>query len=171
VIALLARVPKRKKEDSMRTRNILALAVSFMLAAAVLAQAPGGAAKSAKGAVLMPAADMKWTELDPKVPGVMIADLWGNHAKGAFGAMNKFPAGWSAPLHTHTRDMKLVVVSGTWIHTPEGKPEVRLGPGSYLMQSGGNYRHASACDKASECVVFIESNGAFDIKPVEAARK
>jgi hypothetical protein len=67
--------------------------------------------------------------------------------------------------------MKLVVISGTWIHTPEGKPEVRLGPGSYMMQPGGNYRHASACDKASECVCFIESDGAFDIKPVEAAAK
>ncbi len=160
----------------MKARNILAFAVSFILAAAVLAQAPGGAAKTApkaaaKGAVLMPAADMKWAELDPKVPGVMITDLWGNHAKGAFGAMNKFPAGWSAPLHTHTRDMKLVVISGTWIHTPDGKPEVRLGPGSYLMQSGGSYRHTSACDQASECVVFIESSGAFDIHPVEAAKK
>ncbi len=163
----------------MRARNILAFAVSFVLAAAVLAQAPGGAkaasapkAKAAaKGAVLMPAADMKWSALDPKVPGVMIADLWGDHTKGAFGAMNKFPAGWSAPLHTHTRDMKLVVISGTWIHTPEGKPEVRLGPGSYMMQPGGSYRHMSACDKASECVVFIESNGAFDITPVEAAKK
>ncbi len=119
----------------------------------------------------MPAADMKWAALDPNAPGVMIADLWGNHTKGAFGALNKFPAGWSAPMHTHTHDMKLVVVSGTWIHTPEGKPEVRLGPGSYMMQPGGNYRHSSACDKASECVCYIQSNGPFDIKPVEAAKK
>jgi quercetin dioxygenase-like cupin family protein len=161
----------------MRARNILAFAVSFVLAAAVLAQASGGAAtsapktKAAKGAVLMPAASMKWTELDPNAPGVMIANLWGDHTKGAFGALNKFPAGWSAPLHTHTHDMRAVVVSGTWIHTPEGKPEVRLGPGSYFMQPGGSYRHVSACDKASECVVFIESNGAFDMKPVEAAKK
>jgi anti-sigma factor ChrR (cupin superfamily) len=159
----------------MRARNILAVAVSFVLAAAVLAQAPGGAAaksapkKGAKAAVLMPAADMKWTALDPKAPGVMIADLWGDHTKGAFGAMNKFPAGWSAPLHAHTHDMKMVVVSGTWIHTPEGKPEVRLGPGSYMMQPG-SYRHISTCDKASECVVFIESNGAFDIMPVDAGK-
>jgi quercetin dioxygenase-like cupin family protein len=162
----------------MRARNILAFAVSFVLAAAVLAQAGEAKAKSApkakagaKGAVLMPMADMKWTELDPKAPGVMVAGLWGDHTKGAYGAMNKFPAGWSAPLHTHTHDMKVVVVSGTWIHTPEGKPEVRLGPGSYLMQPGGSYRHMSACDKASECVIFTESNGAFDMTPVEAAKK
>ncbi len=160
----------------MRTRNVLAFLATFILATAVLAQGSGGTkAKSgkagAKAAVLMPAGDMKWTQLDPSVPGVMIADLWGNHTKGAFGAMNKFPAGWSTPLHTHTHDMKVVVVSGTWIHTPEGKPEVRLGPGSYMMQPGGSYRHMSACDKASECVCYIESSGAFDIKPAEAGKK
>jgi quercetin dioxygenase-like cupin family protein len=155
----------------MRLGRFLAFGVTFVLAAAVVAQDSGkaakGAPKKASGAVLMPAGDMKWTALDPKAPGVMIADLWGNHAKGAFGALNKFPAGWSAPLHSHTHDMKAVVVSGTWIHTPEGKPEVRLGPGSYMLQPGGNYRHTSACDKASECVLFIESSGAFDIMPVE----
>ncbi len=159
----------------MRARNVLAFAAAFVVAAAVLAQGSGGtkargASKAgAKAAVTIPAADLKWIELDPKAPGVMIAALWGDPTKGAFGAFNKFPAGWVAPLHTHTHDMKVVVVSGTWIHTPEGKPEVRLGPGSYMMQPGGTYRHTSACDKASECVCFIESNGAFDIKPVGAA--
>jgi anti-sigma factor ChrR (cupin superfamily) len=161
----------------MRRTNVLAFAVSFVLAAAVLGQASGEAkakvAHKAKAsrAVFMPAADLKWVELDPKAPGVMIADLWGDHMKSAHGAFSKFPAGWSTPLHTHTHDMKLVVISGTWIHTPEGKPEVRLGPGSYMMQPGGNYRHTSACDKASECVCFIESSGAFDMTPVEAAKK
>ncbi len=65
--------------------------------------------------------------------------------------------------------MKVVTVSGTFIHGPEGKPEVRLGPGSYLMQPGGNYRHTTSCDKASECVFFAESNGKFD-KPVDAGK-
>jgi hypothetical protein len=161
----------------MRGRNILAFAVSFVLAAAVLAQGSGEAkAKSApkKGAgaaVIMPAADLKWTDLDPTgAPGVKIADHWGDHTKGAYGAVNKFPAGFATPLHTHTSAMKIGIVSGTFIHGPEGKPEVRLGPGSYLMQPGGNYRHTTSCDKASECVFFAESNGKFDLKPVGAAK-
>jgi len=161
----------------MRARSVLAFAVAFVLAAAVLAQASGEAkAKKASHAaagqpVFMLAGDMKWTDLDPKgAPGVKIADLWGDHTKGAYGAITKFPAGWMAPLHTHTHAMKIVTISGTFISTPEGKPEVRLGPGSYLMQPGGNYKHTTACDKASECVFFIESNGKFDIKPVEAGK-
>ena len=64
--------------------------------------------------------------------------------------------------------MKVVFLSGTYIQAPEGKPELRLGPGSYMMQPGGNYRHTTSCDKASECLFFVESNGEFDLKPVEA---
>ena len=149
----------------MRTRNVLVFALSFVLAAVVLAQ-------SAKAPVLTPAADVKWIDLDPAgAPGVKIADLWGNHATGAYGAFIKFPAGFAAPLHSHTNDMKVAIVSGTFIHGPEGKPEVRLGPGSYMMQPGGNYRHTTRCDGASECLFFAESNGAFDLKPAEAATK
>lgn len=162
----------------MRTRGILAFAVSFALAAAALAQASGAAkAKSAPKtgtgpAVIVPAADLKWTPLDVKgAPGVMSADVWGDHTKGAFGGFTKFPAGFVAPLHTHTYAMKIVVISGTFIHTPEGKPEVRLGPGSYLMQSGGNYKHTTACDKASECLFFIQSSGKFDLIPAEEKKK
>jgi anti-sigma factor ChrR (cupin superfamily) len=158
----------------MRARNVLAFAVSFVLAA-VLAQGSGEARsnskKAASGAVIIPASDLKWTDLDPTgAPGVKIADVWGDHTKGAFGAFIKFPAGFAASLHTHTNAMKIVVVSGTFIHGPEGKPEVRLGPGSYVMQPGGNYPHTTSCDKASECLFFSQSNGKFDLKPVAAGK-
>lgn len=164
----------------MKARHVLAFAVSFLLAMTVLAQASGDAkaatapkAKAGAGAhkpVIMPAGDLKWTEIDPATPGAQIADVWGDHAKGAFGAFIKFPGGFTAPLHTHTHDIKIVIVSGMWIHGPEGKPEVRLGPGSYFMQPGGNYRHTTACDQASECVIFVQSNGKFDLKPVGEAK-
>ena len=157
----------------MRPRSVLAFSISLMLAAPVLAQ-PGGQANATKAPkvvpsqpVFMPAGDLKWTDLDPKgAPGVKIADVWGNHAKGAWGAFIKFPAGFAAPLHTHTNAFKIVVLSGTFIQGPEGKPEVRLGPGSYLNQPGDGYRHTTSCDQASECLFFAQSNGKFDLKPV-----
>ena len=145
----------------MRARSILLLAASFVLAGTVLAH-------TSKGPVFKPAADLKWTDLDPTgAPGVKIADVWGNHAKGAFGAFFKFPAGFAAPLHTHTNTMKIVVISGTFIQDPEGKPEVRLGPGSYLIQPGGSYRHTTGCDKASDCLFFAEGSGKFDLIPAK----
>ncbi len=150
----------------MKSRNVLAFSISLILAAPVLAQKAGPSQP-----VFMPGGDLKWTDLDPNgAPGVKVADLWGDHAKGAFGAFFKLPAGFAAPLHTHTHAMKVVFLSGTYIQAPEGKAEVRLGPGSYMMQPGGNYRHTTSCDKASDCVFFVESDGAFDLKPV-AARK
>ena len=57
------------------------------------------------------------------------------------------------------------------VNDRKGKAEVRLGPGSYMMQPGGNYRHTTSCDKASECVFFVESSGKFDLRPVEPAKK
>lgn len=156
----------------MRKRNVLAFAVSFLLAVAVLAQAGEAKAKAAPKkaaatAVIWPAADLKWADMADGPPGVKIVDLWGDHTKGAYGAMIKFPAGTTAGLHTHTTGMRVVIVSGTWIHGPEGKPEVKLGSGSYLYQPGGSYRHTTACDKASECIIFAESAGKFDIKMVD----
>ncbi len=148
-----------------------------MRARKVLAQASGEAkSKSAPKAgaaepVIMPASDLKWADLDPSgAPGVKVADLWGDHTKGAYGAIFKFPAGFAVPLHTHTHAIKLVIVSGTYIQGPEGKSEFRLGPGSYLMQPGGNYRHTTSCDKAAECVFLAQSNGKFDLKLVDKGK-
>ena len=159
----------------MRSKRILAFAVSFVLAAAVLAQEPGESkAKAVIKAgipVFTSSSDLKWADLDPKgAPGVKIADVWGDHTKRGYGAFLKFPAGFLVPLHTHTNAIKIVVVSGTYTQTPEGKAEMRMGPGSYVFQPGGSYKHISGCDKASECLLFIESAGKFDLKPVEAAK-
>jgi anti-sigma factor ChrR (cupin superfamily) len=163
----------------MRSGSIAAFAAaSLLLAAAAAAQGadsskPADGRKSKTGEpIVKPAADLKWTDLDPTgAPGVKVADLWGDHAKGAFGAFFKLPAGFVVPLHTHTHSMKVVIVSGTYVQAPEGKPEFRLGPGSYFLQPGGNYRHTTSCDQASECLFFVESGGAFDLKVVEAAKK
>jgi quercetin dioxygenase-like cupin family protein len=160
----------------MRGRNFLAFAAAFLLAAAVLAQGSGDAkAKPAKKAsagkvVVWPAGDVKWGDA-PGAPagGVKQATLWGDPTKGAFGALNKFPAGFSAPLHTHSADLRIVVVSGTVIHGPEGKSEVRLPAGSYLFLPS-TYRHTTGCDKASECVFFLEGNRKFDAKMVGAGK-
>jgi anti-sigma factor ChrR (cupin superfamily) len=162
----------------MKVRSILALGVSCLLASAAFGQGsmeskPKKKASHAVGKqpVVVPAAELKWMDLDPKgAPGVKIADLWGDHTKGAFGAFIKLPAGFAAPLHTHTNAYKIVIVSGTFVQVPEGRPEFRLGSGSYLMQPGDGYRHTTACDQASECLFFVESNGKFDLKPVPAPK-
>jgi anti-sigma factor ChrR (cupin superfamily) len=159
----------------MITRLISATSLMLILAGGALAQCAGvsraRAVSHASSPVFLPPGDVKWTDLDPvRAPGIRIADLWGDHTKGAYGAFLKFPAGFLAPLHTHTYDIRAVILSGTYVQTPDGKAQERLGPGSYMLQPGGAYRHVSGCDAASDCVLFIESEGPFDLLVVEAPK-
>jgi len=38
------------------------------------------------------------------------------------------------------------------------------------MQPGGNYKHTTSCDMASDCVFFLQSNGKFDLKPADGGK-
>ena len=129
---------------------------------------PSEGESTASEPVPIPAAELEWVDLDPEgAPGAQLATLWGDPSDGEFGAFFKLPAGFAAPLHTHTNPMKLVIVSGTYVQQQEGSDAFRLGPGSYLMQPGGDYRHTTSCDPAEDCVFFVESEGAFDLFVVE----
>jgi hypothetical protein len=141
---------------------LVVAAVPLLAAAASIAQGADA------GPVVWPAANLKWVPAVNAPPGVMQAVLWGDPAVGAYGSISKFPGGFSVPLHTHSPTLRIVVISGTIIHGSEGKPDVRLGPGSYMTQTP-TYRHTTACDKASECVFFIEADGKFDVKLVGEA--
>ena len=116
----------------MKTTTIYSCALLTSLLAAGLVSAEGVESTGGPNAVSpvpLPAENLKWIDLDPTgAPGVKVADLWGDHRTGPFGAIFRLPAGFSASLHTHTHDMKLVIVSGTYIQGPAGKPEFRLGP-------------------------------------------
>jgi anti-sigma factor ChrR (cupin superfamily) len=152
-----------------KARVISLIAAAFLGLLAVALADPNKTIRS-RQPVPIRASDLKWVDLDPTgAPGVKVADLWGDHTKGPFGAIFKLPAGFAAPLHTHTHEMKLVIISGNYLQAPEGKAEFALGPGSFLLQPGGNYRHTTSCDKASDCVFFVTSNGAFDLLPARPA--
>ena len=153
-----------------RSSQILAFSVLFFASAAFLApRAEAGDAKSQKGGkefVVRTAGDMQFAALPGGPPGPVLAPLWGDPTKGGYGAIEKFPAGFSAPLHSHSADHKVVIISGTWIHGEPGKPDVKVSAGSYLFQPA-NQKHTTACDSGAECVFFIESLGKFDLKMAE----
>lgn len=158
----------------MTGRSVLVFASSFLFAAAVLAQAGEEKAKGAAKAsvfreVTWPAGDMKWADVPDAPPGVKVVDLWVDRTRGAFGSFQKLPAGFSLPLHKHSADLRIIVISGTLIHRAEGKAEIRLPAGSYLVEPS-TLVHATACDVASECVVFVEGNRTFDVKIVDEGK-
>ena len=122
--------------------------------------------KMKKEPVMWAAEDIKWVEMKDGPPGVMVATLWGDMTKGAYGAFVKFsPANTKNPLHTHSSDIKAVVLSGTFTSGPEGGPEKTYGAGSYLFVPGG-WKHTSGAGDAG-CTFFMEQSGKFDMKPVE----
>lgn len=117
-----------------------------------------------KEAVLWMAKDIKWEAIPGGTSGAMAAKLWGDETTGAYGGFTKFPAGFKAPLHNHSYDMKIVVVKGAYIFN--GK---KYGPGSYLFIPGGQ-NHESGGAKDSETIFFSEQPGSFDLKPAEPSK-
>ena len=146
-------------------KSVLAFAAAVAMTGTALAQTSG-----AQSPIFKRSGDLIWTELNPAFPGIRIVDVWGDHTKSGYGAFLEFPAGFLSPMHTHTDDIKIVVISGTYTQAPEGKETVRLGPGSYAFQPGGSYKHVSGCDKASKCLLFIESTGPFDLIPAQTPK-
>lgn len=114
--------------------------------------------------VLWTAEDVKWAPIPGGTSGAMNARLWGDETKGAHGGLTKFPAGFKAPLHHHSNDIRIVVVKGAYIYN--GK---KYGPGSYLFIPGGT-NHESGGAEDSESIFFTDQPGPFDIKPVEASK-
>lgn len=114
--------------------------------------------------VIWAAPDIKW-EPGP-APGIHVATLWGDWKKGAFGVLVKFDPGFVNPMHHHSHDLKLIVISGTFVHTPEGGTPVMLPPGSYFMQAA-NTKHTSGCSGSEGCEFFMSGDKAFDSIPAK----
>ena len=122
--------------------------------------------KEKKGATVWPAGNIKWEEMKGGPPGVKVANLWGDIAKGAYGTLVMFPPGEKHPLRSHTADVKVIVISGTFTYTPDGGSTQLLGPGSYLMVPGG-LKHMSGTSDDGPCEIFQESSGKFDMHMVD----
>jgi len=146
-----------------RSRLIgMTLALLFLVAAVGM---PASKKSSSAKDVVWPADNIKW-EAGP-LPGTHVAKLWGDWMKGGpYGVLVKFEAGLMNPLHKHTQSLKIVVLSGTFVHQPEGGTETRLGPGSYLMQAGGK-NHVSGCAAGADCEFFMTSADKFDLIPAK----
>lgn len=149
---------------------VVCAAVSGPLVAAEAKDAkPAAKAKPAASLTLVTPDQLKW-EPNPGAPEVKMATVWGDAKKGAHGAFHKFPAGFTAPLHTHSADLRAVVISGTMIEAGEDGKETKLPPGSFFAQPH-TVKHVTKCDTGSECVIYATANKAFDFHPVETPKK
>ncbi len=137
----------------------LVAAVAGTLALAV----PGRAADKAKksnGAMLAPAADIKWSDV-PGMTGVQLAPVDGDPAKGASHFFLKFTAGFAAPIHHHSANHFGTVVSGTLVLTVDGTDQ-KLPAGSFFGFSGKT-KHATRCEAGADCVLSMDVRGKWDV--------
>ena len=149
----------------MRSSCRIALAALIGLAVPAAAVYAAGAATP----VTMTPKEMKWAP-SPLAPGVMTAVAWGDPATGPHGAFHKFVAGFTAPLHTHTANTRIVVISGTMTLAGEDGKEMKFPAGSFYTQPN-TYAHVTKCLAGSECLVYLDADAKWDLKPVEAKKK
>jgi quercetin dioxygenase-like cupin family protein len=120
-------------------------------------------------AVMMTPEEVKWVDV-PNAPGVQSATVEGDAAKGQHHFFLKFAPGFTVGVHHHTADHFGTVVKGTMVLTVNGK-ESKLAPGAYFSFNH-KQPHATRCEAGSECVLFIDSRGAWDaVMPDAKAKK
>lgn len=135
-----------------------------MVAIGALVVFAGIGAFSQSKLVVWPSESIKWTEIGG-VAGGKQAVLWGDPAKGAFGALKQVPPGAVLPLHSHKADSRVVVVKGTIGLEINGKT-TSMTPGSYSLIPGG-VAHMATCTGKSLCEYFEQMDSAFDFTPVK----
>lgn len=118
--------------------------------------------ESDKAPVMMAFADLKWTEL-PQRKGMQFALLSGDPSKGEYTQMRKVPAGTDNPLHSHSSELKNVIISGVWYTGKDAASARDFGPGSIVIMPA-NWVHVSGCRAGSDCVFYQEGKGKFDFK-------
>jgi quercetin dioxygenase-like cupin family protein len=121
------------------------------------------AAQEKNDAVHVDSAKATYKEL---APGAMVSVLSGDLDKGPYAAFTKFAPGAKFPLHTHTSDIRIVVLKGAYMYKPENGEEMRVGAGQSIFIPGGN-RHSSGGDAKAGAVFYQESTGKFDLNFVK----
>jgi quercetin dioxygenase-like cupin family protein len=118
--------------------------------------------------VMISPADLKWTEL-PERKGMQFALLSGDPKKGEYTQMRKVPAGTDNPLHTHSSEIKNVIISGVWYTGVDTASAKNFGPGSVIVMPA-NWVHVSGCRSGSDCVLYQEGKGKFDFNPAHPTK-
>jgi mannose-6-phosphate isomerase-like protein (cupin superfamily) len=130
---------------------VIVIAAALLSAAVVLA---GEAGKS----VVLAKADLKWKAMGN---GIAAAPVSGDMEKGPSRFFLKYPAGLVTPMHHHTANHHVTVVSGSITLTVGGK-EHRLGPGSYFMLAD-RAPHIAKVEGNEEAVFFIQAEAPWDV--------
>lgn len=113
--------------------------------------------------VVVSKADLEWKPMGNS--GVAAAPVSGDMNKGPCRFFLKYPVGLVTPLHHHTADHHVTVISGSITLTVGGK-EHRLGPGSYFMLAD-RASHVAKVEGKEDAIFFIQAEGPWDVVMAE----
>jgi quercetin dioxygenase-like cupin family protein len=148
----------------MRTQlGLAALLVVFGIGIGSLAAARSDDVKTARSATYVSSRGGAWREMSG-ARGVEVIAISGDRDKGAHEMFAKFVAGADHGWHTHTSDVRIVVVSGAYVFRDESGKETRVKAGDYLYVPGG-LKHWSGSDEG--CVFYQTSPAKFDLIPAK----
>jgi hypothetical protein len=146
----------------------------FLVTAAVILPAacnrpdkPAAIANESSTPMMVSFTELKWTEL-PERKGMQFSVLSGDPKTGAYTQIRKVPGGTDNPLHSHSSEIKNVIISGVWYNGAGEASAKDFGPGSIVVMPG-NWVHVSGCRSGSDCVFYQEGKGKIDFVPATAA--
>src|ERR1700757_5526785 len=146
-------------------RVLLIIVAGGCLLAPILAQ-EAAPQQERKVQLMVSFTDLKWVEL-PERKGMQFAVLSGDSKTGPYTQIRKVPAGTDNPLHSHSSEIKNVIINGVWYTGPNLTSAKDFGPGSVIIMPA-DWVHVSGCRSGSECVFYQQGKGKFDFKPAAA---
>ena len=142
------------------------LATLSLAMSALSEEVKPSAERETSSPVMVSYEELKWIEL-PEVKGTQFAVLSGDPKTGPYTQMRRVPAGTDNPLHSHSSQIKNVIIQGVLYAGANSAAARDFGPGSIIVMPGG-WVHVSGCRPGSDCVFYQEGKGKFDYQPARA---
>ena len=109
---------------------------------------------------------IQWGACPAFIPkGCEIAVLNGDPAKNNLDIFFKVPGDFHIPLHKHTSQERMVLVSGTLDVTYDNHEKVTIQVGEYAY-GPAQLPHTAYCHKGSDCVLYIGFVTPLDAMPI-----
>jgi quercetin dioxygenase-like cupin family protein len=136
-------------------RTLLGLLAATLLAGSELGQEPS------QGLTAVQARDIQWQKAEGLPAGVRVAHVSGDAQGGAAVDFIKFPAGTRVPLHWHSANHVVTVLSGRlFIGAPGLDKDLEVGPGGYFKIAGKTPHMTSAKE---ETVIAVSGDAPNDL--------
>jgi hypothetical protein len=96
-----------------------------------------------------------------------LAFLWGKPQNNeSNGALVKLPAGFTGNIKSHGATFRAVVIKGQPRYQVSATEVATLQPGSYFSSEGESVHQVSS-EAGEECIIYVRTEGAFDIMPAQ----